>query len=303
MMKITNQLVQLKHKPLPIEQLIENRRIYHAENAELNVYETYTPAQAIELEFSTPVLVSMLQGRKVMHLSQTPSFDFLPEQSILLPPNERMKIDFPDASLETPTRCLALAIDPELIKKTLAFLNEEQPRIEENGDWKSSAQNFYLLHDKYFDMAIHRLVQLFLEQHAAKSILIDLSLKEIIIRLLKTNAQQTFLGQYQKSKTSNRLTAAAQYIQENLHKEICIEDLCSKVHMSKPNLFRYFQNEFGVTPIEYINHCRIGKAKEILKNPLKTISDACYETGYNSLSYFTKVFKKTTGITPKQFKI
>jgi len=302
-MKTTNNLIQIKHKNQALDTLVENRSIYQADNAELNVYETFTTAEAVDLKFSDPVLVSMLQGKKVMHFEKSSSFHFFPGQSILLPSEEQMCIDFPEAKEENPTRCLALAINPELISKTLDFLNENHPKLAEKGEWQSLNENFFLLNDKSFEVSIHRLVQVFLEQHEAKSALVDLSLQELIIRLLRTDAKNTLLKHCQEMKDNCRLSAIAHYIEENIQEEISIDDLCSRANMSKPNLFRYFKNEFGLTPVEYINHRRICKAKEILRNPLKTVTDACYEVGYNSVSYFTKVFKKLTGFTPKQYKI
>lgn len=301
-MNVTNHLVQKYHHNLPLETLIENCRIYHSDNAELNIYETFEPAKAICLKFSEPVLGSMLQGKKIMHLENAPSFDFGPKQSILLPSDSLMKIDFPEANLKQPTRCLALRINPELISKTLQTMNEYSSCYSKNDEWKISSDNFFLPQDTNIDYNIHRLVQLFLEQHVDQSAFVNLSLQELIIRLLRTQAKNSLIKASQKPQTNHRLSVLAIYIEQNLQEDISVSDLCKKAHMSKPNLFRYFKNEFGLTPVEYINQRRIHKAKEILRNPLKSVSDACYEVGYNSLSYFNKVFKKMTGTTPKQYK-
>lgn len=302
MMKITNHLVQNKHQNLTLDRLVENRRIYQADNAELNVYETFTTANAVDLQFSNPVLVSMLQGKKVMHFEEEEAFDFFPGQSILLPAEKTMRIDFPEAQADKPTRCLALAINPELISKTLDFLNEYHPRLAEKGDWQTPSQNFFLLHDQSFDANMHKIVQIFLEQHEAKSALLDLSLQAMIVRLLKTRARNTLLKHCQQNREDCRLAAIVAHIEENMDREISVDELCQKAHLSKPQLFRYFKNEVGSTPVEFMNECRISRAKKILRDPQKTIKDACYETGYNSVSYFTKVFKKFTGFTPKQYK-
>lgn len=301
-MNSTNHLVQKYHYNLPLDTLVENRRIYPSDHAELNIYETFEPAESICLKFSEPVLVSMLQGKKIMYFEGKNPFDFIPKQSILLPSDEMMKIDFPEAKAENPTRCLALRISPELIAKTLELMNENLPRHPENEEWKSPNNNFFLLHDANIDFGIHRLVQLFLEQHVDQPAFVNLSLQELIIRLLRTQAKNSLIKASQKPQSNHRLSALAIYIEQNLQEDISVNDLCKKAYMSKPNLFRYFKNEFGLTPTEYINQRRIQKAKEILKNPMKSVSDACYEVGYNSLSYFNKVFKKMTGITPKQYK-
>ena len=77
--------------------LVENRTTYQADFAELNIYETHTVAERVELTFDFPVIASMLTGKKVMHLDQMPSFAFLPGESVVMPAGERMVIDFPIA--------------------------------------------------------------------------------------------------------------------------------------------------------------------------------------------------------------
>ena len=95
-----------------LEQEVENRTAYTIDTAELNIYETQHIAEQVELTFTSPVLASMIRGKKVMHLPGTPSFDFLPGESVIVPGQETMRIDFPEAQTQNPTQCLALAIAP-----------------------------------------------------------------------------------------------------------------------------------------------------------------------------------------------
>ena len=59
-----------------LELIVENRTTYTLDSAELNIYETHQAAKNVELTFGNPVLASMIRGKKVMHLSNAPSFDF-----------------------------------------------------------------------------------------------------------------------------------------------------------------------------------------------------------------------------------
>jgi len=68
-----------------IETLVENRTIYSAEFAEMNIYETHQKAERVYLEFDFPIIASMISGRKVMHLEDKATFDFLPGESVVLP--------------------------------------------------------------------------------------------------------------------------------------------------------------------------------------------------------------------------
>jgi len=82
-----------------IETLVENRTIYSAEFAEMNIYETHKKANQVYLEFDCPIIASMISGRKIMHLKDKATFDFLPGESVVLPANKKMIIDFSRCNL------------------------------------------------------------------------------------------------------------------------------------------------------------------------------------------------------------
>ena len=81
-----------------LQTFIENRTIYSADYAELNVFETQQIAKKVDLQFSYPIIASMLSGKKIMHLKHRNPFDFFPGESVVLPSNEKMIIDFPLAT-------------------------------------------------------------------------------------------------------------------------------------------------------------------------------------------------------------
>ena len=78
--------------------LVENRTTYNAEYAELNIYETHAYAEKVSLTFGFPIIASMLTGKKIMHIDGFESFDFFPGESVVMPTNKEMVIDFPLAT-------------------------------------------------------------------------------------------------------------------------------------------------------------------------------------------------------------
>jgi AraC-like DNA-binding protein len=284
-----------------LQTLIENRSVYTLENSELNLFETYQRCHSVELQFREPVAVTMIQGKKVMHLSSQHHFDFYPNQSLILPAGESMKIDFPEATMENPTRCLALAISPELIREVIVDLNERFPKLD-NNLWNLDYANFYLGDDPRLVQTIHQLVQIFVDDEPAKDILASLKLRELLVRAMQTQAKLLLLQECNQRVQHNRLTAAIDYIKQHLHERICIEDLCKKSCMSRQHFFRSFKQEFGITPIEFINQERIKLAKQYLAYSHLSVSEVCYQLGFSSVAYFDRVFKHYVGKSPRTFQ-
>jgi AraC-like DNA-binding protein len=100
----------------------------------------------------------------------------------------------------------------------------------------------------------------------------------------------------------NRLAFAVSFIRAQLHRHISIDELAKKCCVSKPQFFRHFKNEFGLTPLEFINSERINFAKKLLLESSLNIGDAAFQSGFNNPNYFIKVFKGHVGLTPKAFQ-
>jgi AraC-type DNA-binding domain-containing proteins len=285
-----------------LQTLIENRTVYTLSNSELNLFETYQKSFAVELQFREPIAVTMIQGKKIMHLPNEHHFDFFPNQSLILPANQPMHIDFPEATLTNPTRCLALAISPELICSVINDLNEQCPKLDRN-EWTLDYRNFHLGDDPRVLQTIHQLVQIFIDNEPAKDVLASLKLRELLVRLMQTQARSLLLQESKQWLNQNRLAAAVEHIKTHLHERICIEDLCKKSCMSRQHFFRSFKQELGITPIEFINQERVKRAKELLAYSNLSISEVCFQVGFSSVAYFDRVFKHLVGKSPRQFQL
>ncbi len=284
-----------------LQSLIENRTVYTLSNSELNLFETYQQSFGVTLQFREPVAVTMIQGKKVMHLANQREFDFFPNQSLILPANQPMQIDFPEASFANPTRCLALAISPELIRAVANELNERYPKLDA-AEWTLDYRQFYLGNDQRIWQTIHQLVQIFVDNEPAKEVLASLKLRELLVRLMQTQARLLLVQESKRWINQYRLAAAVEYIKTHLHERISIEDLCKKSCMSRQHFFRCFKQELGITPIEFINQERVKRAKELLAYSNLSISEVCFQVGFSSVAYFDRVFKHLVGKSPRQFQ-
>lgn len=297
-----------KPRPLPLlhekdlKTLVENRSVYTLQHCELNVFETHQQSEKVKLVFNEMVLTTMLRGKKVMHLFGSQHFDYLPGESVIVPDNEEMIIDFPEAGLDNPTQCIALAVDSGMLQDTLQLLNEKYPKAEKNEAWNIDVSCFHLQNTSEITATIDRLVNISTENFAAKDVIADFTLKELLIRLMQTQARKLILDSYHKHTNTNRFAAAVQYIKTHIHEEITVDRLSNLCCMSRPNFFRCFKREFGISPVDFILHERIKAAKLLLLDSNVTISQACYAVGVNNLSYFFKLFKRIEGKTPAEFR-
>lgn len=99
-----------------------------------------------------------------------------------------------------------------------------------------------------------------------------------------------------------RLDKALEFIEANYMHTIRIEALCDCVNLNESNMIKLFRNNLGRTPVEYINQLRVNKAKELLLHTDKCIKEVAWQTGFNDEFYFSRVFKKTEGQSPRRFR-
>ncbi len=285
-----------------LETLVENQTSYTLENAAMHVFETHQAAERVFLQFDQPVLASMFQGKKVMHLRSHQSFDFLPGESLILPSNEVMCIDFPEARMDNPTRCLAMAISEDKIREVIMLMNENLPKADD-AEWQFMDYNFHFTNDTGIYQIIQRLLFLFTENHPSKDLFVNFMLKELIIRILQAESRKIYTDKALTLSSNNRLAFIIQYIRENLDKPLTIEELSRKAYMSDSNFHRVFKNETGISPVDFINNERIKLATSLLQDPNMKIKEVYMACGFDSRSYFNRVFKRKKRLSPKAFQV
>lgn len=89
------------------------------------------------------------------------------------------------------------------------------------------------------------------------------------------------------------------WLNEHFAEKITIDFLCQKFHYSRSALFAVFKNELNQGVLEHINLIRLEKSKTLLLN--HSINDVAYMVGFNDNNYFSRIFKKTYGISPSTY--
>ena len=99
------------------------------------------------------------------------------------------------------------------------------------------------------------------------------------------------------------VTQAIALIGERYAEKLTLRDVAGSIHINESYLSKLFKKELGVGFTDYLNSLRIQKSVELLSQPDMNLLEIAGRVGFDDQSYFTKVFKKITGKTPRQFKV
>ena len=98
------------------------------------------------------------------------------------------------------------------------------------------------------------------------------------------------------------ITGITRYLQEHLKEEISLSVLAEEFHLSAQYISQLFKNEIGVGFLVYLTSIRMEKAKKLLLSTSLSVAEVAEQAGYGDYRVFTKVFKKSEGITPSQYR-
>lgn len=107
---------------------------------------------------------------------------------------------------------------------------------------------------------------------------------------------------YIPSKGNEITKKAIRYISQNFSRNLTLDEVADHVHLNPAYFSTLFKQSTGSSFKEYLNMVRIEESKRLLSNTDYSIIDISLATGFEDQSYFSKVFKKYTGLTPKQYR-
>ncbi|WP_078381876.1 response regulator [Sutcliffiella halmapala] len=119
--------------------------------------------------------------------------------------------------------------------------------------------------------------------------------------LLHERMKQSYFKHYDR-KEADTIHQLKRYIIEHSHEDITLDGLAKKVGLSPIYISKMFKEKQGVNYIDFLTECRIEKAKKLMANPEKSIKEITFEVGYHDPNYFSKVFKKMTNVSPKEYR-
>jgi len=105
-----------------------------------------------------------------------------------------------------------------------------------------------------------------------------------------------------RTQTVNDIERAKRYIQTHYCENITLEQTAAYVDLSPTYFTKRFKDETGLTFKEYVTTCRLDKIKKLLKDSTLSLKEITYQAGYTDPNYVSRVFKKTVGCSPKEYR-
>lgn len=127
----------------------------------------------------------------------------------------------------------------------------------------------------------------------------DTCIDNLKISLFEQRVSDAAEPEKQEERT---ITGITRYLQEHLAEEISLSVLAEQFHLNPQYISQLFKSEIGVNFLAYLTNIRMEKAKKLLLATSLSIAEVAEQSGYRDYRVFTKVFKKSEGITPSQYR-
>lgn len=234
-----------------------------------------------------PCIFFVINGEKHINIH---SKDFLVEKGCY----NITYIDYPISSYfsniseDNPYLSVYLPVDNKIISEIITDI-ESVP----NSNFKGISSHKA---DANLLEAYSRLIDLYADNN--NTFLAELVLKEIYFRILTGPAGADLKSLFATGSKSNKIYKAVEYITENYKEHLTIDDIASKVNMAPSTFFRIFKQITLVSPLQYQKRLRLYEAQRLMLSESFTVTEAAYNVGYESITQFTREYKKIFNSSP-----
>lgn len=128
-----------------------------------------------------------------------------------------------------------------------------------------------------------------------------------LLQLMSASKQASILATAnyvpeQSKKIESRIVNVCNYIQEHFKKPITLDELANIAHMNPASFSRFFKKNIGKSPINYLNEIRVNMACTKLLNTNDKAYQIAFDSGFNSMTHFNKLFKRYKGCAPLDYR-
>ncbi|MGY4793720.1 AraC family transcriptional regulator [Lysinibacillus fusiformis] len=162
------------------------------------------------------------------------------------------------------------------------------------------------LYNRHFTLQVGEQIKLMsmlqqlIQNYLMRSHLSFLQSKALFLNILEEMLLTIKMMDYQYKKEN--ITLIMEYIQENYTKNMTVMDIAKHFNMERRKLAYLFEKKMGVSPNVYLTDLRIQKSKILLRTSHLSVKEIAEKVGYTDYFYFSRVFKKITGLSPSLFR-
>ncbi len=141
------------------------------------------------------------------------------------------------------------------------------------------------------------------QAHVGSRLYIESLANVLAVHLIRQYATPNLhLPIYEGGLSQRQVVQILEYIEAYLHEDIKLTDLATLLGMSQFHFSHLFKQATGITPYQYLLQQRIERAKQLLKQTDRSITEIAFSCGFSSHSHLSKQFRQLTGITPKAYR-
>ncbi|MCH7411461.1 AraC family transcriptional regulator [Belliella sp. DSM 111904] len=192
-----------------------------------------------------------------------------------------------------------LFFDFEVLGPSMLELDE----LNELGHWVSHVRGSYMISNETKETLQEEMLH-FEDVKGLEKLLQALR----VLKLLKDSSNLKTLNKYFSERDyteseGKRMGNIMNYILTKSHKVIQLGDMADMAHLSKEAFCRFFKDRTGKTFTAFLSQVRIHHASQLLIESDLSIAEVAYQSGFQNLSYFNRVFKRIQGESPKDYRL
>jgi len=128
------------------------------------------------------------------------------------------------------------------------------------------------------------------------------TLLSMLIQIAECKERKEIGRIVKKDKAEIRMTEIDIFLRCNYAQEITLDRMAAHVGMNKSSFCVFFKRQVGQSFMTYVNDFRLSVARELLSNGTLSVSEICYQCGFNDIHYFSRLFKRKMGVSPKKYR-
>jgi len=275
--------------------MILSRQAFNFQDKPLIEKVIIQPPFRFETFFQNQACFLFLSGSKSTFNSAKEKVSVESKESLLLKCGSYF-IDWLKTSSSNKSEIIAVHFYPEILKK---LYQKELPDYIKPKNKKKAIQK--IVPDNVISKFIESLDFYFDNPSLINDDILELKIKELILVLVQTKNADSVLQLISELFTPQKVQIQ-EIIKNHIFSNLSIQKLAELSGLSVSSFKREFYAIYQQTPIQYINHQRLLKAKELLEISDLSISQIAYQLGFNDPAYFSRLFKKTFNVSPSSLR-